>query len=115
MSNRVRKVGVSIRLGDWDEALINAKKDEADMTKSEYLRTIILFGIAHERPFFSEDFAAPFIAELNTIGIHVNNIARGVNIFRCIYPSDLEQLKFLFIDLMTVYDKYVRNYTRNPY
>ena len=39
----------------------------------------------------------------------------GSNLLTADNPSDLEQLKFLFIDLMTVYDKYVRNYTRNPY
>ena len=115
MSNRARKVGISIRVGDWDEALLNAKKDEAGMTKSEYLRTLILFAPACERPSFREDFTAPFIAELYHVGIRVNNNAHDANVFRYVSPQNMDDLKFLFTELLTVYDKYVRSYARNPY
>jgi len=96
-------------VGDWDEALLNAKKDEAGMTKSEYLCTLILFAPACERPSFREDFTAPFIAELYHVGIRVNNNAHDTNVFRHVSPQNLGNLKNLSAELLAVYDKYVRN------
>ena len=33
-----------MRLHEYEDALLEAKKDEANMTKSDYLRNVILFA-----------------------------------------------------------------------
>ena len=55
--NRMRKHYFSMRLHEYEDALLEAKKDEANMTKSDYLRNVILFAPAGERARYSSDFA----------------------------------------------------------
>ena len=40
--NRMRKHYFSMRLHEYEDALLEAKKDEANMTKSDYLRNALV-------------------------------------------------------------------------
>lgn len=113
--NRLRDCSFSMRMREHEVALLEAKKDEADMTKSEYLRNIILFAPACERPRFSSDFAEEMRKKMNAIGGVVNEIARATNGRQKITPTDMNVLKDEFIRLFTLYDEFVRDNVENPY
>ena len=68
-----------MRLHEYEDALLEAKKDEANMTKSDYLRNVILFAPAGERARYSSDFAVEICQRLNEIGNRINEIAHAVN------------------------------------
>lgn len=113
--NRMRNCNFSMRLREHEDALLDAKKDEFGMSKSEYLRNIILFAAAGERPRYSSEFAHLMFQELNNIGNSVNEIAHAVNSRRAVIPADLQAMTDHYMKLFTVYDKFVRDKVKNPY
>ena len=113
--NRMRKHYFSMRLHEYEDALLEAKKDEANMTKSDYLRNVILFAPAGERARYSSDFAVEICQRLNEIGNRINEIAHAVNgrreVVRIAPAVSLE----CSAELLAVYDAFVREKVDNPY
>ncbi|MDL2233511.1 hypothetical protein LJC63_08030 [Ruminococcaceae bacterium OttesenSCG-928-L11] len=114
-TGRIRQCNFSMRLREEQDALLNARKDEYGMTISEYLRTLILFASAFERPRSTSEFAAELYRELNCIGNCINDTAHAVNGRRKVIPTDLESLEKDVITLFSVYDRFIRDRVKNPY
>ena len=113
--NRMRKHYFSMRLHEYEDALLEAKKDEANMTKSDYLRNVRLFAPAGERARYSSDFAVEICQRLNEIGNRINEIAHAVNGRREVVTMDIEMLIVEYTELLAVYDAFVREKVDNPY
>lgn len=105
--SRKRNRCFNVRLLEEELAILDAKADEAQMTKSEYIRNMILFGAAHERANFSKKDTKAMLYELNRIGNNINQIAYATNVTRVIREDDFVSLRFNFIDLLGQYEKLI--------
>ena len=106
--NRRRTRQFSVYLLEEEMAILEAKKDEAEMTKSEYIRNMILFGAAHERTIFSKTDAQHIIYELNRIGNNLNQIAYQANRRLGVDEQDFLSLYNNYLQLLSSYDSFVR-------
>jgi hypothetical protein len=102
-----------MRIHEQEEAILDAKKDEFNMTKSEYLRNLILFAPAGERIKFSSDYASNMIKKINCIGRRINEIAHTVNSRRTIVPVDIDKLRLEYEELLVLYEMCVRDTLKN--
>ena len=103
--NRSRKRQVIIRLSDEEYDLFSLKAEEAEITKSQYVRNMILYGFAHKRTVFSADAERKLRFELNRIGNNINQIALRVNTNKQLFSEDLRILQDEYNDLLDLYQK----------
>ena len=110
---RKRKLNVYLLDDEWE--ILQAKKDEAGMSQSEYIRNMILFGAAHERSIFSKEGERGLIYEINKIGTNLNQIAARANSSRIVDNRDFNDLYQNYLELLTAYDKYIRGKSDGNY
>ena len=108
MSGRKRSRKLNVFLFDEELEILNAKADEAELSKSEYIRNMILFGAAHERTVFSKEEASALHYEINKIGNNLNQIAYRANSNKTIDDRDFQSLYANYVDLLTTFEKYIR-------
>lgn len=106
--NRKRNRKLNIFLLDEELELLNAKADELEMSKSEYIRNIILFGTAYKRSIFSKEETKEFIYEINRIGNNLNQIAYRANANKTIDEIDFQNLYDNYVELLGQFDYFVR-------
>lgn len=106
--NRKRNRKLNIFLLDEEWELLNAKADELEMSKSEYIRNIILFGTAYKRSIFSKEETKEFIYEINRIGNNLNQIAYRANTNKTIDEIDFQNLYDNYVELLGQFDYFVR-------
>lgn len=107
-SFRNRDRQFTVYLLEEEMAILEAKKDEAGMTKSEYIRNMIMFGAAHERTIFSKADAEKMIYEINRIGNNLNQIAYRANSSKNIDQHDFVTMYDSYMQLLSAYDNFVR-------
>lgn len=105
--SRKRKRYFKVHLLDEELAILDAKADEAEMSKSEYIRNVILFGAAHRRTVFSKEDTKELIYEINRIGNNLNQIAYRANSNRTIDERDFQNLYDNYVDLLGQFDDFV--------
>lgn len=110
---RDRKLNVYLLEEEWE--ILQAKKDEAGMSQSDYVRNMILFGAAHERTIFSKETEKKLIYELNKIGTNLNQIAARANASKNVDKRDFDTLYQNYLELLTAYDKYIRGKSNGDY
>lgn len=115
MSKRFRTVNFSMRIRESDEVVLDCNKFDANMSRSEYLRTLILFASAHEMAHYRPEFAENFYQKLHAIGNRINEIAHTVNSRRSVRKADLRELQNMIVGLYDVYDEFVRERVNDPY
>lgn len=115
VTNRNRKRKLNVYLLDEEWEILQAKKDEAGMTQSDFIRNVIMFGAAHERTMFSKEDSQRLIYELNRIGNNVNQIAAKVNSSGTVDEMDFENLHQLYIGLLGAYDDFIRGKSNGDY
>lgn len=113
--NRKRQRYFKVHLLDEELAILDAKADEADMTKSEYIRNIIMFGAAHERTVFSKKDAEALLYEINRIGNNINQIAYRANSNKQIDERDFVSMYDNYMELLAAYDKFIRGNSNGDY
>lgn len=106
--NRKRKRYFKVHLLDEELAILDAKADELEMSKSEYIRNIIVFGTAYKRSIFSKEETKEFIYEINRIGNNLNQIAYRANANKTIDEIDFQNLYDNYIELLGQFDYFVR-------
>ena len=109
----MRKRTFCMRIHEKEAAILDAKRDEFDMTKSEYLRNLILFAPAGERTKISSDYVTNMINKINCIGRRINEIAHAVNSRRTIVPADIDKLRLEYGELLVLYEMCVRDTLKN--
>lgn len=107
MTNRMRNTPFSFRLWHADFNLLDAKKDNWQLSKSEYIRYIILFASTCERSAFDHETAMALQAELNACGQTINAITHKVNLFHAIDEEDLAALTACYISLFGIYENFM--------
>lgn len=110
---RERKLNVYLLEEEWE--ILQAKKDEAGMSQSDYIRNMILFGAAHERTMFSKENEKKLIYEINKIGTNLNQIAARANASRIVDNRDFDNLYQNYLELLTAYDKFIRGKSNGDY
>jgi len=110
---RKRKLNVYLLDEEWE--ILNAKADEADMSKSEYIRNMILFGAAHRRSNFSKEMERELKYELSKIGTNLNQIAARANSSRIVDDRDFDNLYHNYLELLTAYDRFIRGKSNGDY
>ena len=113
--SRKRQRYFKVHLLDEELEILNAKADEAGMNKSEYIRNMILFGVAHERTLFSKKDTESLLYEINRIGNNINQIAYRANANKTIDERDFQDMYTNYTELLSVYDKFIRGKTNGDY
>ena len=107
-ANRKRTRKLNVYLLDEELEILNAKIDEANMSKSEYIRNMILFGAAHERTMFTKKETEALLYEINRIGNNLNQIAYRANANGMINTKDFQDLYENYTELLSTYDQLIR-------
>ena len=115
MSNRYRTVNFSMRIRESDEVVLDCSKFDVNMSRSEYLRTLILFASAQEIAHYRPEFAEDFYQKLHAIGNRINEIAHAVNSRRSVRKDDLREMQNLIMEFHDVYDEFVRERVSDPF
>ena len=113
--HRKRKRYFKVHLLEEELALLDVKASEAGMSKSEFIRNMIVYGAAHERTMFSKKDTATLIYELNRIGNNINQIAWVANANKVVDEGEFEGVKIALMELLSEYDKFVRGKSNGTY
>lgn len=114
-NSRKRKRKLNVYLLDEEWEVLQAKKDEAGISQSDYIRNMILFGAAHERTLFSKKDTENLLYELNRIGNNINQIAYRANANKTIDERDFQDMYNNYTELLSVYDKFIRGKKHGDY
>lgn len=103
MENRIRKKQFKLFLLEEEYEVLVAKADEAEMTKSEFIRNVILYGAAHRTTFVSKETQDKILTELSMIGNNVNQFARVANCTKGADRGEIENMVSLIMDVNDLY------------
>lgn len=99
-SKRLRNKIIRAWLSENEYNVLLEKAKSCDMNISQYIRKMIADGyIINFHPFDIESV----IKEINHIGTNINQIAKRVNEFSAISPSDFEELQMEYEKLWDLY------------
>jgi len=98
--HRKRERHFKLWLFDEEMEILNEKALAASMSKSEYVRNVILFGAARGKTNFSREDAKKIVYELNRIGNNINQIAYQANYNCAVSENNFFSLKNEFIKLL---------------
>lgn len=104
---RVRARYFQIRLLDEELAMLEAKASEAGMSKSEYVRNIIMFAPRHMAGTRSDSELSKLRYELNRIGNNINQIAFVANGKKSVDAGELEALLFNYHLILAQYEELI--------
>lgn len=106
--HRKRTRKFTVHLLDEELAILDAKADETGLSKSEYIRNMILYGAPHRITNVSPEDTRKFLFEMNRIGNNLNQIAAYVNSAKKVDSDDIMGLRTLFEELYDVVERYVK-------
>ena len=86
--------------------LLKKKSESYGMTRSEYLRNLIIFGSVRAQSKLSDSQFQDLLNELNHIGVNINQIARRVNEARNADREDFDLLVLYYEQLMNLFRKW---------
>lgn len=103
MVNRKRNVQVIVRLLDEEATMLEVKSQDAKMSKSEYIRNLIVFGQTSETTVFTREETKQIRTELNRIGANINQVAMRINMNRQGFSEDFRLLNQSYLELLDLY------------
>lgn len=83
--------------------LLEKKAESFHLSRSDYLRSLIVWGMAKGQSKLTDEQFRLFIKELNHIGININQIARRVNEARNASREDYDLLELHYEQLLDLY------------
>lgn len=104
----LRKRYFHLHLLDEEFDILNMKASTAGMSKSQYLRNMILYGAAHKRSLLTQEESEKVLYELNRIGNNINQIAWRANTLKGADKNTLLELKEQFDLLLQEFEDLVR-------
>lgn len=109
MSNEHRKRTKHFNLFLLDEEMeiLNDKAAAANMSKTEYIRNVVLFGAARRRTNFASADADKISHELNRIGNNINQIAYQANSKCAVDENDFFWLREEFTHFLAAFERFV--------
>ncbi|MPN53165.1 hypothetical protein SDC9_200829 [bioreactor metagenome] len=98
--DRLRSKKIHVFLSDNEDELLGDKAKYCNLTKSEYVRSMIVNGaiINHS----TGDIPAA-ISEINRVGNNINQIAKKLNETNSFYRKDFDDLKCQYKTLFEYY------------
>lgn len=97
---RKRKKQFLLCLSEYEMMMLEQKAYEFNITKTECLRQMILFGgVQKSKPPIDENIILKLIKEINPIGNRINQIARRTN---TVFNTSLEDLEMAKEEVMKV-------------
>jgi len=109
-SNRHRDKRICIWVVNEEKAMAELKANESDMSLSDYIRSLILFGsVRGSTVNFSKENTEKIIYELNRIGNNINQIAYRVNSNATVDENDFDSLREQFIEYLGLFQDVVKD------
>lgn len=105
MAERRRGVQLHLYLLEEESTMLDVKSQDAGLSKSEYIRNLIVFGSAKEMTVFSKEEEKKIRTELNRIGANINQIAMRINMNRQGFSEDFRLLNESYLDLLSEYQR----------
>lgn len=106
--NRERRKEIHLTLLDEEMKLLEEKAESFGMTRSDYLRSLIVWGSVKEKSKLTDEQFQSLLNEMNHIGVNINQIARRVNEARNASKEDFDQLEFNYERLLDLYRKWAQ-------
>lgn len=106
--NRERRKAIHLTLLDEEMELLKKKADSFNLSRSDYLRSLIVWGRAKSQSRLTDDQFRQLLVELNHIGVNINQIARRVNEARQASSEDFDLLQLHYEQLMDLYRKWAQ-------
>lgn len=106
-ANRLRNYRYQINLLDEELEILEIKAHEAGLSKADLLRNLILYGAAHKRTVFSEEYAEKIRYEINRIGNNINQIAYWANTINQLDRGRLDALLREYHTLLQEFERLV--------
>jgi hypothetical protein len=104
---RIRKTGFFVHLTEEELAILKEKATAARMSRTEFIRSIILFGSARGNTNFSAEDADRLQFELNRIGNNINQLAYQANSKRSTGAHETAQMAEEFRRLLAQFESFV--------
>lgn len=106
--NRLRQKQINLYLLDEEYELLEQKAKKAELSKSDYLRNMIIYGMPHRRTNFTLEDSQALIYEVNRIGNNLNQIAFVSNFNKSVSDEEFQNLYQLYLELLGAFDKFAR-------
>lgn len=91
--DRIRKHQFKLSLLDVENELLKQKSSEYGLSRTEFLRQLIVFGGIQKRPKVDLQMYEKIQYELNRIGNNINQIAYIANLNKTIEKKDLDSVR----------------------
>lgn len=100
-NSRIRKKFLRVYLSDDEVEILNMKSFEMDMSKSDYIRDLILFGNRDDGDKLSKTNFKLFLYEINRIGNNLNQIEYNSYMKASSGKNDMVAFLFEFMQLLS--------------
>lgn len=101
--SRTRSKKFQIYLGEEEMKLLTEKAKGFGLSKSDYMRSLIVHGSVRQQSIFSDEQFQLFLNEMNHIGVNLNQITYRVNAARNADREDFNALRQEFENLLNLY------------
>lgn len=105
--DRARTKLFQLHLFEEEMDVLAEKARLAGVTKTDYIRYVIMYGSAGKAANFSSEDSRSIQYELNRIGNNINQIAYRVNARATVDVSDFNNLQSLYDDLLIASEAFV--------
>jgi len=105
--HRKSKTGFYTRLSAEELNILKDKASAVNMSRTEYIRNILLFGAARAKTNFNKEYADKLLYELNRIGNNINQIAYQANSSRSVSKNDFSNLYEEYNNLLACFENFV--------
>lgn len=106
--NRQRRKEIHLTLLDKEMELLEQKAESFNLSRSDYLRSLIVWGRAKSQSRLTDEQFRLLLNEMNHIGVNINQIARRVNEARQASSEDFDLLQLHYEQLLDLYRKWVQ-------
>lgn len=102
-NSRIRKKFLRVCLSDDEMDILKMKSFEMDMSKSDYIRDLILFGNRDDGNKMNKDDFRVFLYEINRIGNNLNQIEYNSYMKASSAKNDMVAFVFEFMQLLSAF------------
>lgn len=85
--------------------MLEVKARDAGMSKSEYIRNLIVFGQVSETTVFTCEGTKQVRTELSRIGNNINQITMRINMNKQGFSEDFKILNQNYLELLSLYER----------
>jgi len=107
--HRNRNKNIRVWLSEEEHALLSKKANMENMSMSEFVRRMILFGAERVKTNFTREESQKIIYELNLIGNNINQIAYRVNAKATVDNNDFSELRDEFVEYLGLFHDVAMN------